>query len=60
MADTPQTPDTRETPQDTEPAGEHAGAVRKGYDAAREPERQGDGDPGTEPPPEGGDSHVPG
>lgn len=27
---------------------EHGETVREGYDAAREPERQGDGDPGTE------------
>jgi hypothetical protein len=31
-----------------DPAHEHDGTVRKGYDAAQDPERQGDGDPGPE------------
>lgn len=35
-----------QTPGRRVPAQEHEDTVRKGYDAAREPERQGDGDPG--------------
>jgi hypothetical protein len=31
-----------------DPAHEHEGTVRKGYDAAQDPEKQGDGDPGPE------------
>jgi hypothetical protein len=31
-----------------DPAHEHDGAVRRGYEAAQDPERQGDGDPGPE------------
>jgi hypothetical protein len=31
-----------------DPAHEHESTVREGYDAAQEPEKQGDGDPGTE------------
>lgn len=31
-----------------DPAHEHERTVRKGYEAARDPERQGDGDPGPE------------
>lgn len=31
-----------------DPAHEHEGTVRKGYEAAQDPERQGDGDPGPE------------
>jgi hypothetical protein len=30
------------------PAHEHEGTVRKGYEAAQDPERQGDGDPGPD------------
>jgi hypothetical protein len=31
-----------------EPAQEHSGTVRRGYEAAEDPERQGDGDPGPD------------
>jgi hypothetical protein len=31
-----------------DPQHEHKGTVRKGYDAAQDPEKQGDGDPGPE------------
>jgi hypothetical protein len=31
-----------------DPAHAHEGTVRKGYDAAQDPERQGDGDPGPD------------
>jgi hypothetical protein len=38
------------TPKDgtRDSAHEHERTVRKGYEAARDPERQGDGDPGPE------------
>jgi hypothetical protein len=42
----------RRTPQKAggdSPAQEHEDTVQKGYDAAEEPERQGDGDPGPDP-----------
>jgi hypothetical protein len=45
-----QQPKTPKQPPQTsgrrDPAHEHAGTVRRGYEAARDPERQGDGDPG--------------
>ncbi|HSJ25633.1 MAG TPA: hypothetical protein VK929_13245 [Longimicrobiales bacterium] len=31
-----------------DPAHEHEGTVRRGYEAAQDPERQGDGDPGPD------------
>lgn len=31
-----------------DPAHEHDGTVRRGYEAAQDPERQGDGDPGPD------------
>jgi hypothetical protein len=45
------------TPGRHDPAHEHEEAVRKGYDAALEPEAQGDGDPGPTQP---GGEKVPG
>jgi hypothetical protein len=43
-------PRTEKQPPQTsgrrDPAHEHRGTVRKGYEASRDPERQGDGDPG--------------
>jgi hypothetical protein len=47
-----QQPEAEKQPPQTsgrrDPAHEHDAAVRKGYDAAQEPERQGDGDPGPD------------
>jgi hypothetical protein len=47
-----QSPKTEKQPPQTsgrrDPAHEHEGTVRKGYEAARDPEKQGDGDPGPE------------
>jgi hypothetical protein len=51
MADGNRTPkDADRDTQANPPADEHEETVRKGYEAALEPEKQGDGDPGTEPP----------
>jgi hypothetical protein len=45
-------PRTEKQPPQTsgrrDPAHEHEGTVRKGYEAARDPEKQGDGDPGPD------------
>jgi hypothetical protein len=53
MADRENTqPKTGKQPPQTsgrrDPAHEHDATVRKGYEAAQEPERQGDGDPGPD------------
>jgi hypothetical protein len=45
-------PRTEKQPPQTsgrrDPAHEHRGTVRRGYEAAEDPERQGDGDPGPD------------
>jgi hypothetical protein len=45
-------PRTEKQPPQTsgrrDPAHEHKGSVRKGYEAAEDPEQQGDGDPGPD------------
>ncbi|HEX6306805.1 MAG TPA: hypothetical protein VFZ69_01390 [Longimicrobiales bacterium] len=47
--ESPRTPkQPRPTSNRRSAAHEHEGTVRKGYEAARNPERQGDGDPGPE------------
>lgn len=47
-----ESPRTEKQPPQTsgrrDPAHEHEGTVRRGYEAAQDPERQGDGDPGPE------------
>jgi hypothetical protein len=47
-----QQPETEKQPPQTsgrrDPAHEHTASVRKGYDAAQDPESQGDGDPGPD------------
>jgi hypothetical protein len=47
-----ESPRTEKQPPQTsgrrDPAHEHRGTVRRGYEAAEDPERQGDGDPGPD------------